>query len=226
MKSVELRQKARKLRFEGHSLGDIAAQVGVVKSTVSYWVRDIELHDSQILALNEAKRAQLRGQNRGAKANRDKFRAIRQTYQDAGRLRARENPTPLHLMGCMLYWAEGAKGRTEVAFVNSDPEMMLIFCRFLKEELNMPDERLVLQVTSHSLDVEVNEKQNQYWRNFLSLPQSCLRKTVYKEGNPKARHRILENGICRVAVHRSEILQHIYGAIQEYIGVDKPEWLG
>ena len=127
MKSVELRQKARKLRFEGHSLGDIADQVGVVKSTVSYWVRDIELNVSQILALNEAKRAQLRGQNRGAKANRDKFRAIRQTYQDAGRLRARENPTPLHLMGCMLYWAEGAKGRTEVAFVNSDPEMMLIF---------------------------------------------------------------------------------------------------
>jgi len=226
MRSVEIREKARQLRREGHSLGDIAAQVGVVKSTVSYWVRDIELDDSQILALDEAKRARLRAQNRGAKANRDKFRAMRTAYQQAGRLRARENPTPLHLMGCMLYWAEGAKGRTEVAFVNSDPVMVLIFCRFLKEELSIPDERIVLQVTSHSLDIEVNEKQNQYWRNFLGLPQSCLRKTVYKEGNPKARHRILENGICRIAVHRGEVLQHIYGAIQAYAGIDKPEWLG
>lgn len=226
MKSVELREKARQLRLAGYSLGHIATELGVVKSTVSLWVRDIELEESQIIALQENKNAKLRIQNRGAKANRDKFRAIRFGYQTEGRLRARQNPTPLHLMGCMLYWAEGAKGRNEVAFVNSDPEMILIFCRFLKEELHLPSEMIILQVTSHSKDIEVNRKQNHYWLHLLDLPLSCLRKTVHKEGNPRVRHNVLENGICRIAVRKSEVLQHIFGAIQEYAGIEKPEWLG
>lgn len=226
MRNVELREKARQLRLQGNSLGQIATELGVVKSTVSRWVRDIELTEEQTSNLDEKKREKLRSQNKGAKANRDKFREIRLSYQLAGRLRARENPTPLHLMGCMLYWAEGAKARTEVAFVNSDSEMMLLFCRFLKEELKIPPDMIILQVTSHSNDVEVNRRQNQYWLNLLDLPVSSLRKTVYKEGNPNVRHRVLENGICRLAVHRAEVQQHIYGAIQEYAGFEKPEWLG
>lgn len=226
MKSVELRARARELRKQGYSLGDIAAEVGAAKATVSLWVRDIELDEIQLDMIGQKRSQKLRMQNKGAQANRHKFRTIRQAYQEAGRLRARETPTLLHAMGCMLYWAEGAKTRTEIAFVNSDPEMMVLFCRFLKEELNVTDDLLVLQVTSHSRDPEVNRAQNEYWLKLLNLPESCLRKTVHKEGNPVARHRVLTNGICRLAVHRSEYLQHIFGAIQEYIGIDKPEWLG
>lgn len=226
MRNVEKRAIARQRRQEGWSLREIADELGVVRSTVSGWVRDIELDDHQIQAIDERGLARLVAQNKGAKANRDKFRVIRQAYQEAGRQRARENPTPLHIMGCMLYWGEGAKDRTELVFVNSDPGMMVTFCRFLREEMAVDDEAIVIHVHSHSTDPEIIYQQEQYWLSLLELPQTSLRKTIYKEGNPRVRHRVIENGICRLAVRKSDVIQHIYGAIQEYTGIDKPEWLG
>jgi hypothetical protein len=35
----------------------------------------------------------------------------------------------------------------------------------------------------------------------------------------------LPYGTCRLSVHSTAIVQHIYGAIQEYAGFDRPEWL-
>jgi transposase-like protein len=226
MRNVEKRAKARELRLQGLSLREIADEVGVVRSTVSGWVRDIELEDHQIKAIDERGLARLIAQNHGAKANRDRFRAMREEYQQDGRKRAKENPTPLHIMGCMLYWGEGSKDRKELVFVNSDPGMMILFCRFLREEMRVTDDSIVIHVTSHSNDPEVQKRQERYWLDLLELPDTSLRKTIYKEGNPRVRHRIIEQGICRVAVRKFEILQHIYGAIQEYAGIDKPEWLG
>jgi hypothetical protein len=35
----------------------------------------------------------------------------------------------------------------------------------------------------------------------------------------------LPHGTCRLAVHDTQIVQHIYGAIQAYGGFDREEWL-
>jgi len=35
----------------------------------------------------------------------------------------------------------------------------------------------------------------------------------------------LPYGVCTLRVHNSWMLQHIYGAIQEYGGFDEPAWL-
>jgi hypothetical protein len=36
----------------------------------------------------------------------------------------------------------------------------------------------------------------------------------------------LPYGVCTVYVHSTRVVQHIYGAIQEYGGFDEPAWLG
>ena len=36
---------------------------------------------------------------------------------------------------------------------------------------------------------------------------------------------ILPYGTARLALHSTFIVQSIYGAIQEYAGIDRPEWL-
>ena len=36
----------------------------------------------------------------------------------------------------------------------------------------------------------------------------------------------LPYGTCRVTLHRAAVVQSIYGAIQEYGGFERPEWLG
>lgn len=40
-----------------------------------------------------------------------------------------------------------------------------------------------------------------------------------------SRRHILENGVGSLRVYKTKVVQHVYGAIQEYAGFDNPEWL-
>lgn len=68
-----------------------------------------------------------------------------------------------------------------------------------------------------------------FWLDVLELPQACLTKStvnVYSRHSKRKRLNMLPYGTCRLTVHSTQVLQHIYGAIQEYGGFERPEWLG
>lgn len=118
------REQARHLRREqGLSIIEIAHRIGVAKSSVSTWVRDIELTPEQLKRLEDSNDI-VRAQRLGSQANVVKHRILRQQYQEEGRAKARDGNL-LHSQGCMLYWAEGNKDRTMLRFVNSDVGMMV-----------------------------------------------------------------------------------------------------
>jgi hypothetical protein len=48
---------------------------------------------------------------------------------------------------------------------------------------------------------------------------------VYSKDSKKKRRNRLPYGTCRLGVNDTQIVQHIYGAIQEYGGFDREEWL-
>jgi hypothetical protein len=48
---------------------------------------------------------------------------------------------------------------------------------------------------------------------------------VYSRYSKKTRKNKLPYGTCRLTVSDVRIAQHLYGAIQEYGGFDRPEWL-
>ena len=217
-----IRERAEALRLQGVSVRDIAQQLHVSKGSVSIWVRDIKLTDDQIEILRDKQRNN-KGRLKGAQANRERFRALRLGYQETGRAKAKEG-RPLHLAGCMLYWAEGAKSPNNIVFVNSDPNMMLMFMHFLREELLVSEELMILRIHCHTEDVVDQQGIERYWLDLLGLNDTCLRRTLVKQGSEKSKN-VLKNGICSIRVHRVEYVQHIYGAIQEYAGFDNPAWL-
>ncbi len=124
----------------------------------------------------------------------------------------------------MLYWAEGAKDASRLYFVNSDVNMLRLFMRFLREELCVPDHEIRLYVHCHTTDSDQHQKIAAYWLDVLELPESCFRKILIKQGSDTRRN-VLLNGICSIRVYNFKVLQHIYGAIQEYAGFDNPAWL-
>jgi hypothetical protein len=68
----------------------------------------------------------------------------------------------------------------------------------------------------------------QYWLEVLELPPEALcRSTVnrYSKYSMKKRRNKLPYGTCPIGVYDTRIVQHIYGAIQEYAGFDRKEWL-
>jgi predicted transcriptional regulator len=219
----ETREQARLLRQQGHSIKEIAEALQVSRSSVSLWVRDVELTQDQIQALKE--RQQLWGaQNAGASRNRTNATEQRQHFQQQGRDQA-ATASALHTMGCMLYWAEGAKSRNGLNFVNADPNMLELFIRFLREELAVNDDEMVLYIHSHSQDALEIDRITHYWLTLLHLPPTALRKVLFKAGS-QARRNNLPNGVCSLRVYRTDLVQHIFGAIQAYGGFENPAWLG
>lgn len=204
---------------------EIARLVGCALSSVSYWTRDIELTEEQCARL-KSRNPSINGQL-VARANRQRARARRVVYHAEGRRRAQAGDR-LHLAGCMLYWAEGSKGRNAVQFVNSDPEMAR-FVDFLRECLDVSDESIRLDCNLFADHLERQHEIEQFWLDTLELPATCLRKStvnVYSKYSQKKRKGRLPYGTARVVVHSTELVQQIYGAIQEYGGFERPEWLG
>ena len=226
MKTVE-RIRARELRqVEGRSVQEIARIVGVSRSSVSLWVRDIEMTPEQHAALFARNPAYNR-QRVGAEAKIVKYRAIRAQSQEDGRAIARRGDA-FHVAGCMLYWAEGGKKRNVAHLSNSDPEVVRFFVRFVRRYFDVRDDGFRVTCNLFADHLERQSEIERFWLETLSLSESSLCKSivnVYSKYSQKKRMNMLPYGTCRVSIYQTHIVQHIYGAIQEYGGFDRPEWL-
>jgi transcriptional regulator with XRE-family HTH domain len=221
------RLRARKLRTErGYSIKQIARLLGVSTSSVSLWVRDIELTDDQHAALRQ-RSAIYDGQLLGRAVSSGRRRAERRVYQEDGRRLARQGEV-LHAIGSMLYWAEGARNRNSVRFSNSDPDMVRTFVNFLRTYFPLSNENIRLTCHLFADHVERQRETENFWLDVAGLPRSSLCPSivnVYSKYSAKKRRNVLPYGTCRVVVHRTSVVQSIYGAIQEYAGFDRPAWL-
>jgi transposase-like protein len=219
------RKLARAIRqAEGASINEIARRIGAAQSSVSRWVKDIELSDEQRETLR------LRAYNghvKGRTMNRVLRREARLLAQEDGRLLA-SRAEPLHVAGCMLYWAEGAKDRNQLQFSNSDPQMARFFVRFLRTYFNLRDDEIRVKCNLFADHVERQREIEDFWLATLGLQRSSLRKStvnVYSKYSKKTRRNRLPYGTCEIRVSRTRVVQSIYGAIQEYGGFERPAWL-
>lgn len=157
-------------------------------------------------------------------AQKQKAETNRLNYRAEGRKIAQEN-RPLHIAGTMLYWGEGAKDQNSIRFINSDANMLLLFIRFLRDELAVQNHEIAIRIHCHNQHSDEIHKIEQYWLDLLQLPETSLRKTLTKHGNSLRVHNKFPNGFCTILVHQTRLIQHIYGAIQEYSGYDEPDWM-
>jgi transposase-like protein len=221
------RELARHLRREeGAAINEIAHRLGVAKSSVSLWVRDIELTEEQRQALldrNPAYNRQMSGTRKQAAIRR----AERVAYQEDGRRRARRRD-PGFVAGCMLYWAEGSKARNQLQFANADPVMAHFFVQFLKTHFGLRGGEIRITCHLYADHLEKQAEIERYWLDALGLPPESLRKSVvnvYSKYSKRKRVGNLPFGTCRVVVSRTWVTQTIFGAIQEIGGFTRAAWL-
>jgi hypothetical protein len=168
----------------------------------------------------------INGQRTGTERSSANARARRLAAQRHGRDLASRGD-PLHLAGCMLYSAEGARSRNQVAFTNSDADMVARFLEFLRRCYDVTDDRLALSVNVHLGNGLTLGEIERWWTDRLGLPPSCLRQSMVNNvaRASQRKRRTLPYGTVRLAVFSTFIVQSIYGAIQAYAGVERPEWL-
>ena len=128
----------------------------------------------------------------------------------------------------MLHWGEGSKARNSVQLANSDPDLLRFFLRFLRECYDVQADHVAFCVNCFLGNGQSLDQIEAWWLDQLGLPRASLRKAqVNRMSRASSRkRRQLVYGTGRISVYSTAIVQSIYGAIQEYAGIDRPEWLG
>jgi hypothetical protein len=159
----------------------------------------------------------------------ERWRDHRRRYQEEGRRQARIGDA-FHQAGCMLYWAEGTKNRNTASIVNSDVHLVRFFRRFVTECFGASSGDFTVRVHAYVDNGLSIERIERYWLDALELPRAVLRRhrvNVRPASSRQKRDHKLPYGVCTLGVNRStRLIQHIYGAIQEYGGFVEPRWLG
>lgn|SRR5487761_1197331 len=211
-----VRAKARELREKGLDLEEIAAVLGVAKSSVSLWVRDMPRPPH--LSYEESRKRSAEGVRRYWAAEHPVREAARDAViataaAEIGELTDRE----VLIAGAIAYWCEGAKGRPRqsadrVVFINSDPGLIRFFLRFL-DSVHVDRGRLTYRVQIHeNADIRGAEL---FWLGVTGADPAQFRRTSLKRHNPKTvRTNVGEDyhGCLVIGVTRSaELYQRIAG---------------
>jgi hypothetical protein len=152
------REEARRLRALGRTMPDIAAALGVSRSSVSLWTRDVPV----VLA-----RRRLRPRQPNV-LERRKSAEIAELLE-AGRARIGELSDKEFLVaGTALYAGEGSKRDGIVSFTNSQPDMVAFFCGWLRRFFDIDEQRLRVGLYLHEgLDVDAAIS---FWSQVSSIP--------------------------------------------------------
>ena len=181
----ELRAKARELREQGLDYEEIVARLGVSKSSVSLWVRDLPRPPG--LSYEESRKRSAEGVRRYWEAERPIREAEREAARAAaagqiGQLSDRE----IIIAGAIAYWCEGAKNKPyrrsdRVSFMNSDPRLIKFFLRFLAAA-GITQSQLIFRVFIHE-SADIGEAQR-FWLDVTKSRPDQFRRPALKRHKP------------------------------------------
>ncbi len=211
MNSKSLKNQAILLRKRGLSYNEIKIEIGIPKSTLSYWLKDVPL------ALKHKKRfytRQIQILSLGAQSQKERRkREVQKIIEQAIlEIKIPLNSDAYRLMGACLYWAEGSKGgRFEIT--NSDPHFILFMVKWLKNVFNIYPNilRVWLNIYSQQNELEIKK----FWSELTGIPLKNFGKTYIKPISSGYKKNNLYFGTIRVEVPKSTDMKHrIFGWIK------------
>lgn len=199
--------KAIQMRKYGRSYREIIKETNVSKSTISLWLKDIELTPRQ-----KEKLLQGREISRYAGAKAQQRRRIERTEEIMNNARE-ELPNlsgnELFLPGLMLYWAEGAKSNETIKFSNPDPLMIKLMMRWFREICDVPEKKF--RIALHIHEILSRKNAEKYWSEVTNIPLSQFQKTFVKPTSLGQRKNILYNGTCVICVYDKNLFRRMQG---------------
>jgi hypothetical protein len=199
---VELQEKARLMRAESRTLQDIATTLGVAKSSVSLWVRDIPIEVRRRQSVNRRPHAQ----------HLAKLAQIDECNRLGVELIGVMSEAAFLAAGAALYAGEGSKTRNEVKFANTDPAMVALFCAWLRRFFDIDESRLRVRVYLHDgLDLDAAER---FWSGITRVPRKQFRAPYRAKADPTIRLTKHEHGCVYVRYACSRTHREIMGLVR------------
>ncbi|MEI8350614.1 MAG: hypothetical protein WCI77_10750 [Candidatus Omnitrophota bacterium] len=120
----------------------------------------------------------------------------------------------LKIAGIMLYWAEGTFVGNTVDFTNSNPEMVKIYIKFLREVCGVKEERL--RVYLYAYPHHNIEELKAYWQSITKIPLSRFTQPYIRKGNKNLSGRKLLHGLVHIRYNDKQLIGVIKNWIDEY----------
>jgi transcriptional regulator with XRE-family HTH domain len=204
-KQVE-RQRARELRAEAWTLQEIAEELGVSKGSVSAWVRDVVFvpkprnrgHDSQ----------------RPHPLHLRKLAEIERCRVEAEALIGTMSPRDLTMFCLALYAGEGSKTEGAVSLANTDPILLALFARWLRDSFSIDESRLRMRLHLHDdLDLEAATR---FWSSVTGVPVDQFTKPYRPPAGPGRKIRRHLNG-CATMIYSCSLTHRRVMAMVEAV---------
>lgn len=188
----ELKPKATTLRKQGKSTRDIEISLGIPRSTLSGWFKNIKLTTSQYKVLEEKhKKALVKARTKAVVwHNQQKIVRLQFAENEADKtlLKINNNKETIELALALLYLGEGFKKSPKTGMGNTDPLIMKFFLETILKIYKINIEKI-------RFDLHIRADQNpklikKYWARELQAPLNRFRsvsvdkrtigKTTYK----------------------------------------------
>lgn len=211
MKNME-RSKAIELRINGIAMGEIAKQLNVSKSSVSYWVRDVKLSKNQLKSLNSnghsVSAIEKRRISRLANTKNKHEEVFKRAYIEAATL----SKNSLWCIGVSLYWGEGGKTQGTARIANSDPAVIKTMMNFFRNVCNIHEERFRAHI--HTFAHCDTIQAEHYWSKVSGIPLTQFYKTYQKQSSASLNKRdTLPLGTVQIYVHEKDFFYRMMGWI-------------
>ncbi|PJA88007.1 MAG: hypothetical protein CO140_01200 [Candidatus Moranbacteria bacterium CG_4_9_14_3_um_filter_40_7] len=213
---------AIKLRKTGKSYGQISKQLTVPKSTLSYWLSNMELSEKNkekiyLRAKRKSCEILIRINKNQTHLALERAKKIRKEAQLEVFKLAKNR---LFLVGASLYWAEGYKKGAAgskwkgVDFANSDPELIKIMMDFFRKICQVSDEKIKMQIMLHSNNNI--SKSIDYWSELTKIKKGNFIKTFVfpkKISHKKKKIENLTHGTVHIRINDVKLFFRIIGWI-------------
>lgn len=212
---LEEKQKAQELRKRGLSVREIQKKLGVSRSSVSLWCRDIQLTQKQLekLYLNQ-KTGALRGCIIGAKKKQKERESETGKLIKVGKAQIGSlNKRDLFIAGVALYAGEGEKTDGAIGFSNSDYRTIRFMMKWFREICGVSENKFRGSLYIHdNLD---EKKAKKYWSNITKIPLPQFTKSYIAKDNPNRLRKTKHNyGVFRIRISDAKLHRRIIGWIK------------
>lgn len=218
-KWYKLKEEAVKMRLAGNSIIDVEIKLGIPRSTLSGWFKNVKIQDKHKKVLERRwKEALIKARKKAVKwHNKQKALRMITAEKEAGGVIKNinfSNVETMELALSMLYLGEGFKNKSGTGIGNSDPMILSFFIKTLEKLYGIEPKDITCNL--HLRADQDPLKLNLYWSRKLDIPIENFRKASLDKRTIGSKTYDSYNGVCvvkcgNVAIQRKLVyLSRIY----------------
>jgi transcriptional regulator with XRE-family HTH domain len=208
---VKEQLRARELRAQSWTLQDIATELGVSKSSVSLWVRDVEF-------VPNPSRTHHIGPRRPSSLHLRKLAEIEQCQQEGAERIGELSEREFLVLGAALYAGEGSKTCDRLCFANSDPRLIYVFVTWMRRFFDLDESKWRVKLYLHEgldLDAAID-----FWSALTGIPTAQFGKPYRAVADRTIRRNKHLMGCPGVCYHSALMFRRVMGHVTAVTSMD------